>query len=70
MIPILFLLSLKLVNQVLRSADIPFGVVFNPVKNSNTGIFSNAFNPKDILDPIQDLFVQLLNELQEANDFI
>ena len=50
-------------------ADEPFTVLFNPVKNKNTAIFSKTILARDIYLPIQDNFIHFLNKLQDANQF-
>ena len=50
-------------------SDIPFTVVFNPVNNNTTGIFSKKINPIDSYSSVRDVLVHFLNKLQEANDF-
>ena len=49
-------------------ADVPSTVVFNPVKNINTGIFFKITNARDIRLPVQDVFEHFLQKLKEANE--
>ena len=51
-------------------ADVLFTVVFNPVKNLNTGIVLQTKDPRGILLPLHDVVEHFLNKLQEANDFL
>ena len=53
-----------------RSVDVPSTVVFNPVKKSNTGIFSKTIHPWDTFSPIQNVFVHFENKLQESKNFL
>ena len=50
-------------------ADVPFLVVFSPIKNFYTGILPKKVIPSDNYLPIQDIFAHFLNKLQEANEF-
>ena len=57
---------LKFVNQVF----LKFIIVFNPVKNKNTGELSETKKPRAVYLPNQDVSVRFLNKLQEANEFL
>ena len=50
-------------------ADIPFIVVFNPVKDNKTGIFSKTINPTEFHLPFQDVIVYFLKKLLEVKEF-
>ena len=52
----------------LSLADVPSTVVFNPVKNFNTGIFSKITNVTDFRLPTQEVFVHFLRKLKKTNE--
>ena len=51
-------------------SETSFNINFLPVPNVNTKTFSKTINPRDIFTPIQDVFCQFLDKLQEANKFL
>ena len=51
-------------------SDNSFNINFNPVPNVNTKTFSKTIIRHDIFTPIQDVFCQFLDKLEEANEFL
>ena len=50
------------------SSQQPFQIIFNPVKNVNSGTFLRTIYPQNITLSIQDVFIKHLDKLIEHNE--